>query len=67
NLGCHLASTDPNAPSRFTDASWSANGSVSSAPRSPTLTEGAVLRADVCSPFLFLECACRLIVELAAG
>ncbi|CCO29918.1 hypothetical protein BN14_03942 [Rhizoctonia solani AG-1 IB] len=67
NLGCHHASTDPNAPSKFTDASWPGNDSNSSAPRSPTLTEGAVLRADVCSPFLFLECACRLIVELAAG
>ncbi|CUA70674.1 carbon catabolite-derepressing protein kinase [Rhizoctonia solani] len=67
NLGCHHASTDPNAPSKFTDASWPGSDSNSSAPRSPTLTEGAVLRADVCSPFLFLECACRLIVELAAG
>ncbi|CAE6479160.1 unnamed protein product [Rhizoctonia solani] len=67
NLGCHHASTDPNAPSKFTDATWPGTDSNSSAPRSPTLTEGAVLRADVCSPFLFLECACRLIVELAAG
>ncbi|CAE7141819.1 unnamed protein product [Rhizoctonia solani] len=67
NLGCHHASTDPSAPSKFTDASWPGSDSNSSAPRSPTLTEGAVLRADVCSPFLFLECACRLIVELAAG
>ncbi|CAE6446506.1 unnamed protein product [Rhizoctonia solani] len=67
NLGCHHASTDPNAPSKFTDAAWPGTDSNSSAPRSPTLTEGAVLRADVCSPFLFLECACRLIVELAAG
>ncbi|KAJ1306641.1 hypothetical protein OPQ81_007636 [Rhizoctonia solani] len=67
NLGCHHASTDPNAPSKFTDVSWPGTDSNSSGPRSPTLTEGAVLRADVCSPFFFLECACRLIVELAAG
>jgi len=32
--------------------------------KSKDLDKGIV---DVCSPFLFLECACRLIVELAGG
>jgi len=69
NIGYYRASTDPGAPSSFTPATWRSSPSSSEygLPLTPTETGDKNLTVDVSSPFLFMECACRLIVELAGG
>lgn len=59
NAGDQTAISDPLASSRKAATTISTNNQH--------VTAAAEGRKEVCSPFLFLECATRLIIELAGG
>ncbi|KDQ11188.1 hypothetical protein BOTBODRAFT_35489 [Botryobasidium botryosum FD-172 SS1] len=78
NKGYYSASTASNAASVFDPHTPSSTTSTSESPLAngqPSETTGSTKNKsdrdkkdiDVTSPFLFLDCACRLIVELAGG
>lgn len=62
NAGDQAAISDPLAPS-----SRKAGTGTSTNNQHVTTNAAAEGRKEVCSPFLFLECATRLIIELAGG